>query len=408
MGHSILLVHIGDIHIKNRENPILQRADEIVCAIRAQRLDISDCVIIVAGDIAFSGLPEEYALAKSFFLTVIPALRQEFNGLEPRILFVPGNHDCDLESASDIRQAGLTPAETARLDPEGGFAREFLAVQKAFWDFTSELGHACITTTERLYSRRVITTSTNASIAFTCINSAWASTNPEVPGTLLYPYTLHRPIEDFTADMEVTISHHPPHWLQPEHGRVLRDSVEKRADLVITGHEHEADAFTTVKMDVNLDYIAGRAMYDKGPEDTGFNLINVDLSNKQWSVLSLIWDGSCYTSTGQWTVHAFLRNRALIEQGFHNNSRFLDDDLTDIGTGFFHEKKQLRIHDVFVYPNLQHRAYQRNLDGKRTSPRRIKYKDVVAFLVSESRVFILGPSRSGKSSLGACPRNTVR
>ena len=67
MATQIVIVHIGDIHIRDAHNPVLSRIDRIAAAIRAQQLLASAVFIVVAGDIAYSGKPEEYALAESFF-----------------------------------------------------------------------------------------------------------------------------------------------------------------------------------------------------------------------------------------------------------------------------------------------------------------------------------------------------
>ncbi len=166
----------------------------------------------------------------------------------------------------------------------------------------------------------------------------------------------------------------------------------------MTGHEHQHEAFTKTSASVNLEYVAGRAMFDARASENGFNLITIDLEARQLTTVSLIWDGTQYRSTGSAAKSTFLRNRALLEQGFQNNQAFLNH-LSDIGTGFTHERKHLRLSDVFVYPNLLHRVYQRNLDGKVISPRRIRHKDAASFLLSEPRLLILGANRSGKSAL---------
>ncbi len=102
----IIIVHVGDMHIRNADDQVLMRVDQIVAAIRAQRLTPSACFVLVPGDIAFSGKPEEYKLAEGFFRELLARLEQEYPGIEVSIAFVPGNHDCDLDSASDIRKAG--------------------------------------------------------------------------------------------------------------------------------------------------------------------------------------------------------------------------------------------------------------------------------------------------------------
>src|ERR1019366_6132730 len=107
MPSSILLIHLCDIHIADSANPALGRVDQIVAAARAERLEISDCYVVVPGDIAYSGRRSEYDLAAEFFKALLSAISVEFPNVTPQIVFSAGNHDCDLATASDIRVAGL-------------------------------------------------------------------------------------------------------------------------------------------------------------------------------------------------------------------------------------------------------------------------------------------------------------
>jgi metallophosphoesterase superfamily enzyme len=113
----ILLVHISDIHIRDAENPILQRVDQIVAALRARRLSPSACIVVAPGDIAFSGNEMEYQMAEAFFRELLSRLEQEYPGVKPDIVFVPGNHDCDMSRASDIRKASPNYEMLPTLDP---------------------------------------------------------------------------------------------------------------------------------------------------------------------------------------------------------------------------------------------------------------------------------------------------
>ena len=96
MPSSILLIHLCDIHIRDSANPALGRVDQIVAAARAERLEISDCYVLVPGDIAYSGRRSEYDLATEFFKSLLSAISVEFPNVIPQIVFSAGNHDCDL------------------------------------------------------------------------------------------------------------------------------------------------------------------------------------------------------------------------------------------------------------------------------------------------------------------------
>jgi metallophosphoesterase superfamily enzyme len=116
------------------------QADQIVAAIRALRLNPSACLVIVPGDVAFSGKAEEYRLAQQFFRELLTRLEQEYPGIKPEIAFVPGNHDCNMKLASDIRNAGQIHSVLEKVDINGAFVREYLAVQEPFFEFTKAFG----------------------------------------------------------------------------------------------------------------------------------------------------------------------------------------------------------------------------------------------------------------------------
>lgn len=116
---TLLLVHIGDIHIENAENPILSRVEQIIIGIRTQRLNVSDCFIIVPGDIAYSGRSNEYALAESFFLDLIAQLHQEFPTVVPQIVFVPGSRSQRQLRAPRLRKCLCANAGNSAQRPGG-------------------------------------------------------------------------------------------------------------------------------------------------------------------------------------------------------------------------------------------------------------------------------------------------
>ncbi len=61
------ILQISDIHIRNANNPILLLPDKIVAALRGLQVELDGCIVVVAGDIAYSGTKDEYVLAEAFF-----------------------------------------------------------------------------------------------------------------------------------------------------------------------------------------------------------------------------------------------------------------------------------------------------------------------------------------------------
>lgn len=394
---DIILLHLGDFHFRDADNPILGRIPQIISAVRARHLTPAAFFVVVPGDVAFSGKLEEYRLAEGFFRELLARLEQEYPGVKAEIVFVAGNHDCDLALASDIRRAGQIREVLEGVDVGGAYVREYLGVQDQFFAFTSKFGQLANGAAERLLVRRVFAAGTRT-VAFTCINTAWLSENPEKPGTLFFPTQLFLPLQELTSDVEVAILHHPDNWLAPDNAQAVRRALEGRADLILTGHEHCFDAYAKQRPEGAIEFVAGQAMFDKRVTENGFNVIRIDIAAHEWRVETLIWSGDAYTLKNDAPIRPFLRNKVLSELGFANN-RIFAEELNDIGTGFTHSKKELRLNDVFVYPSLAHRAVQEKIDGRASTPKRIASKDFAQFAAAEPRLLILGAGKAGKTSL---------
>ena len=116
-------------------NYILSRTESIVRAINSVLLSDETAIIVVSGDIAFSGQKNEYDIAKRF-LEEIKAGVDAAKGIDCKLLGVPGNHDCDFSISSPIRDRLMPQSDTdSNIEPEV-FA-EISAVQNNFFDFSN-------------------------------------------------------------------------------------------------------------------------------------------------------------------------------------------------------------------------------------------------------------------------------
>ena len=90
---KVLILHLSDIHFADSDNLIAARLQKIVAALRSFEDKFDTCLILVSGDIAFSGKRSEYDVASKFFGN----LKAEVEGIQPSLAvmcaFVPGNHD---------------------------------------------------------------------------------------------------------------------------------------------------------------------------------------------------------------------------------------------------------------------------------------------------------------------------
>jgi 3',5'-cyclic AMP phosphodiesterase CpdA len=94
----ILLLQLSDIHFTSAA----KRPFKIKEAVMGKFLSADACFLAVSGDIANTGAPEEYEVARTFFTDLRSAL---LIGGIPRVevTMIPGNHDCNLRNQNDTR-----------------------------------------------------------------------------------------------------------------------------------------------------------------------------------------------------------------------------------------------------------------------------------------------------------------
>ena len=97
----IRILHLSDIHFKTSkawdQDPVLRALARYIG--EEVKAGITPDLVVITGDLAFSGTAEEYALARTWLDEQLwPAL----GGDLPRehLLLVPGNHDVDRRKVS--------------------------------------------------------------------------------------------------------------------------------------------------------------------------------------------------------------------------------------------------------------------------------------------------------------------
>ena len=108
---------------------------EIVAAFQSADPLVKDCIVIITGDLAYSGKMSEYSKAMEF----LDGLAKQFDGVDrPRcvaICIAPGNHDCDFEKDTKVRQLVLDAVTSGKKDLNDGddMLCNLLAVQGDFF-----------------------------------------------------------------------------------------------------------------------------------------------------------------------------------------------------------------------------------------------------------------------------------
>lgn len=223
-----MLVHLTDIHFDHANpNPVVAKARAIAEACCAHLPGIDKFVFIVSGDVAQSGKRLQYEQASEFLREIESCLKAE--GV-PEIAYViaPGNHDCDFDIDSKVRNGSVLLIES-----EGATAVDdstieaCTSIQRDYFDFLANFegpGWAG----DKLLRHRSIRLGEH-SITFETLNIYWVSSKRESPGKLYFPY--QRYPEAPAADVNVVVMHHPFNWFHQSVYRDFRKFVRSRATI---------------------------------------------------------------------------------------------------------------------------------------------------------------------------------
>lgn len=397
MSKKILFLHLSDIHIENKENEILNRTLAIASTTFQRLPEIHTILIILSGDISWSGIRSEYILAEKFITSLREAIISENSMVKVEIFVCPGNHDCDFSLSDETRDAVL--GRIRSLDgaqPSASLIKTATSVQEEFFKFRENISKYIWKPDNRLSWQTSISVA-GYTIGIRCLNMAWMSELKEKQGSLMYPATAVEPFSfDKSRGLHVTLLHHPFNWLGQATYRIFQSTVRSESHLVFTGHEHFQNVGEVVDLRSSPSiFIEGGVLFEKkSPQHSTFNTVIVDLETEQYSTELYNWNGNSYTpeiDNEEWGSLRALPVKGL--QAYDLNPDFLKS-LTDPGANFSHSaKKTLLIDDIFVWPELRY------IDDPGLVKKQVSASHLEDILNLNSGVFVKGDEKTGKSTL---------
>lgn len=397
---KFILIQISDIHLKGPGSPASTRLKELPKALRNLDSDITTAVVLLSGDIAFSGRKEEYEVADSDMAALLTGLGSTLNGASLHLFAVPGNHDCDFKHPI-VQARKLLLDSLARSSAEAVNESTLgicCQVHENFFAFLDcrETSKPTFKVAGAYYEYLVPVG--NAHILFRCFNTALASMLPENAGKMVFPLSLlhDRTINPAPA-YTVGMFHHPYNWLAPNIKLAFGEHVERTCDAIFTGHEHTTAYYKKESFSgLVTDYIEGAAFQEHGTDECGFNVVLVNLTTSQERLFSFQWNTDHFSKeeiTDGWRPFRRSRSRREFEL-----TDAMAERLQDPGATFAHPSKQkLLLEDIYVPPNAQELTFKDGKDLVRNGS--VASKDLLNFIANKHRVLIIGKERSGKSSL---------
>ena len=412
---KLMLIHLSDIHIVSDEDAITNRYSQIVNAVRNLDYSLDMCVVVVTGDVAFSGIDEQYLIAWEFLDSVKKQLSEHLSkssgnkSVPIHIVVVPGNHDCDFTAGGEVREILVNsilgdPSKSAAPD----IVQACTGVQASFFDFLNAIEPSPRVPSHQDYDIRLCyeysLSHGQECIRFVCYNTAWLSRLHESQGNLFFPSKAVTNGQD-GFDLVVAAFHHPYNWIESNAARSFRDRIESTSDLILTGHEHIASMKV---QDGNLGQhnvcVEGGVLQDNNdPTLSTFNVFIFDTSLRKQKFGHLTWkedayvltDGSSFGEEGSglgWTDYRVNELRAI---GQFQLSDGMRDYLDDPGISLHHRHRGLlNLRDVFLYPDLTEMRTRGERFGQRVSGESVR-----ELLSPSSKLLITGDTESGKTCL---------
>lgn len=281
---TVTWLHISDLHFRTS-----QTYDANV-VLKALLYDCKECIaldqlrpdfIVVTGDIAFSGAPEEYQLARQFF----DDLLQSTNLRKEQLFLVPGNHDVNRSAISLAAQAIgekltdrqsanallVTPADRklvfARFKGYAAFVKAYLGKE---WRFDDR---------RYFYVQRL--NLAGQQIALLGLNSAWlcASDQDKSDGLLIGERQARAALEQADgADLKIALLHHPFDWLREFDQNDSVAMLTDGCDFILHGHLHQTAATQLMSPDSAATILACGACYETREFPNMYNWVQLDLA----------------------------------------------------------------------------------------------------------------------------------
>lgn len=396
----VVLAHLSDIHIKSEKDKVLERAELIARALAWIDPEVDGFIIIVTGDITYSGLEAQYEAATVFLQKIKTELqklagKQSDAGPLVEIIPIPGNLDCDFRFTTKLRKMALAGVAVDRADAlDSDIVKCCTEVQQQFRIFSAVFLGSKPDESNLHFSRTI--SIGESKIQINCYNTAWLSSHNEQRGDLYFPEKLVRRQED-NAAMVVSAFHHTYNWLEQTNAREFRGSIEETSSIVLTGNEN-SDTQRIQEADENFTYIEGAVLSEAGRNPSGFNAIILDVKTKTYKLHKFSWNGEMYASHSDgntdsiWDLLPLLKLKS--QHQFRINAKF-EKYLEELGlTLTQREKGHLKLSDVYVFPDLR----EVKLRGS-ANPKTIRGNQVLGLVLSTNALLITGDSQSGKTAL---------
>lgn len=382
MGLSV--IHLSDIHIKSERDAIFSKQDEMINACVNAVSNKDSVVIVISGDIAFSGQEVQYALATDLLNKLSSKLSEKgIRNIDK--VYVPGNHDCDFGMKSSVRDILIESMNCDKVDNE--IYGNLISAQENYFAFAKSERYS----DEMIQLQEVFFD--GHKYGFILINTAWMSQLHEEYGKIVIPKSFMKEVNLSEYEILFGVFHHPSNWLHEACRNDFLEYINSTCDIVFVGHEHRRTGYEMLSEESSVRFYKAKEFQNsENSEDSGFSIFTFDNDLTSIACTDFNWASNTYARITR--IDDFYKNKAIEKQCFIP-SKAAKEWLMDVGFVVNHfSKENVSLLDVFVWPDMMRRTH--HSDKNQSS----KIKNGILEELSANPISIVfGPSLAGKTSV---------
>jgi len=380
-----LILHLSDIHFEKHGDVSKENVNGIIRAIKTVG-DFSSVIVVVSGDVAYSGKIAQYNTAYNFFAQLKNKIRQEFDMGDINFCIVPGNHDVDYDKG-ELKHHDLE--EIFKENKQDICLEDELKKMKAFYNHAN--GMHCFSDKTCLISVKSISLF-GKTIVFNLINTAAYSSKEEDQGMHYLPKTdLTKLDNNEKNDFVFTVMHHPHHWFNAVMKKELEKKLYEKSDLIFVGHEHYSSSMDIEMNNSQVKLYAGGELANKGDwSQSEFYIGLLELDTREYVVTGYKWNTEHKLYVRQNEEKNILSRNRVNQYNMMPEKEYLDDLLQD--------KKYMiapSFTDYYVFPRMEEEV----TNEKRMSKEPSQIDEFLNEVYTHKRIIVLGRNDSGKSVL---------
>ena len=285
-------LHISDFHFSASGDDFGQdvSASEIIHDIASRLSDQNRFeFVVVTGDIAYSGKPNEYTIAEEFFKELAEVIGL---GLD-RFFVVPGNHDVD-RAQQQYMHRGVLQALDSQQSVDDFLGREgdreaLMERQSAFRNFRERVfTNADTVETEDGLARVGVLDLDGLRVSLLELNSSWISGPDDSPGGLVIGerqmINALKLVDRHRPHLAIGLAHHPSEWLAEFDRMSCNGRLLPRLDVLHTGHLHRHDVSVSLMPGSECLLVAAGASHATRHFTNSYNVVEFDCTDGEYRI----------------------------------------------------------------------------------------------------------------------------